>query len=143
MPASQADTGFGTKLLKGDGATPTEAFTDFGIEITSITPPGLSRDSIDVTHMQSPDEFREFIEGLMNAGEFSCDLNWKPSATDTIVAELISGKANWQMQFPNGVTWTMSAFVTNYPITVPMDNKMTASVTWKVSGKPTLDTSGS
>ena len=51
--------GYGTKFQTGNGSSP-ESFTDTAF-VTSITPPGLSRDSIDVSHMQSPDEWREFI----------------------------------------------------------------------------------
>ena len=65
MAATEADIGYGAIFKVGNGGSPTETFTDFGAEVTSITPPGYSRDALDATHMASPDRFREYIAGLM------------------------------------------------------------------------------
>ena len=139
MAATEADIGYGAIFKVGNGGSPTETFTDFGAEVTSITPPGYSRDALDATHMASPDKFREYIAGLMDAGEVSMDLNYVPSTGDAFVAALIAGKQNYQIDFPDAnVTFTFSAICTAYQPTAPVDGKMTATATFKVSGKPVL-----
>ena len=139
MAATEADIGYGAIFKVGNGGSPTETFTDFGAEVTSITPPGYSRDALDATHMASPDKFREYIAGLMDAGEVSMDLNYVPSTGDAFVAALIAGKQNYQIDFSDAnVTFTFSAICTAYQPTAPVDGKMTATATFKVSGKPVL-----
>ena len=39
-----------------------------------------------------------------------------------------------RISFPNGVTWSFNAELTGYEPTVPVDDKMTATTTFKVSG---------
>lgn len=138
MAASNATIGFGADLLKGNGDGPPETFTSLGVEVTSITPPGMSRDSVEVTHMSSPDTAREFIGGLIDGGEFSIEINFIPAASDVVFTALQAARASWQILFNNDIAWTFEAFCTNYSPSNPFDDKMTASVTFKVSGIPTL-----
>ena len=107
----------------------------------SITPPSFTFDQIDVTHMESPNRLREFISGLGDAGECSFDMNFVPGSTsDDRLFELMNlpvgvlRRRNCRISFPNGVTWSFSAELTGYEPTVPVDDKMTATTTFKVSG---------
>jgi len=110
-------------------------------EVISITPPSFTFDQIDVTHMESPNRLREFISGLGDAGECSFDMNFVPGSTsDDRLFELMNlpvgvlRRRNCRISFPNGVTWSFSAELTGYEPTVPVDDKMTATTTFKVSG---------
>lgn len=107
-------------------------------EVTNITWPGYSRDAVDATHMASPDTFREYIPGLMDAGEVTIELNFQPSASDVIVAAMVAGKGAFQIEHVSGVKVQFDAIVTGYEPTVPLDDKMVASATFKVTGKPVL-----
>lgn len=135
---TNAGIGYGIVLKVGDGGSPTELFTDMGLEITSLTPPGYTRDALDATHSASPDRFKEYIAGMMDAGEVSMDLNWVPSATDAVIAALEAGKQNYQILIPSEITITFSGICTAYSPAAPIPDKMTASATFKVSGKPVL-----
>ncbi|TDQ63571.1 tail tube protein [Maritalea mobilis] len=137
MAASSAIIGYNSTFAIGDGGDPTETFTAVA-EVTNITPPGYSRDAIDVTHMKSDDQFREYIAGLMDAGEVQIELNYVPSASDVLIAALTGGKGNFQITLPNSITFTFAAICTAYTPAVPNDDKLSASATFKVSGKPTL-----
>jgi len=137
MAATNADTGFGVDIAKEDSPG-AGTYTSVGIEINRIQPPGYSRDAIDASHTTSPDEFREYIEGMMDSGEVEIEGNFVPNASDAVVTQLLAGKAEYQITFPNAVTWTFDAFFTNYQPDAPIDDKMTFSATMKVSGKPTL-----
>lgn len=145
MAESEANIGFSAQFLVGNGGSPTETFADFGAEITSITPPAYTREAIDATHMASPDEYKEYIAGLMDAGEVSMDLNYIPDAADAFVAAIEAGKRNYQIILPGAdeVTFTFAAICTAYQPTAPVDGKMTATATFKVSGKPTLSSGAS
>jgi len=110
-------------------------------EVISIKPPSFKLDQIDVTHMQSPARNREFISGLNDPGECSFDMNFIPGAqSDDRIFELMNlptGASRARIcrcSFPNGTTWTFNAEVVGYEPTVPVDDKMTATVTFKVSG---------
>jgi predicted secreted protein len=137
MAATEADIGYGIDIAKED--TPgAGTYTSVGVEITSIQPPGYSRDAIDASHSSSPNEFREYIAGMMDAGEVEIEGNFVAAASDSIVTDLLAGKAEYQITFPNGVTWTFDAFFTSYQPNAPVDDKQTFSATMKVSGRPEL-----
>jgi len=116
-------------------------------EVISITPPTFSLDQVDVTHMQSPNRNREFISGLNDPGECSFDINFIPgNSADDRMFELLalptgaSRARNCRISYPNGVTWSFLAELTGYEPTVPVDDKMTATVTFKVSGSISVGT---
>lgn len=74
--ASQATDGAGSTLEVGDGASP-EIFTAIA-EITTITPGAMSTESIETTHLLSPNAHKEKIPGLRDTGAFGLDGNWLP-----------------------------------------------------------------
>ena len=128
---------FGTQLLRGDGGTP-EIFTAIA-NVTSISGPGLSRETIDVTAHDSPDGWMEFVGGLKDAGEVSADINYAPSKHDTLVADFDDDEPrNYQLVFPDSTTWSIQAILTGFEPEAPYDDKLAASLTFKVTGKPTL-----
>lgn len=133
--ATNADIGHGSSFAYGDGASP-ELFTAIA-EVTSITPPSDNIDIIDATHMASPNNTREYIQGLVDPGEASIEMNFTPGAGgDTAIQSIRSagGTRNYQITFPSGTTWTFAGILTGYEPAVPVDDKMTATVTFKVTG---------
>ena len=139
MPASEAMLGYGSVFQVQTENSP-DSYVDFG-EVTNITPPSADVDQVDVTHMQSPNRYREFIDGLIDAGECSFDINFVPgNATDDRIFELLglptgtSHARNCRISYPNGVTWSFSGTLVGYEPDVPTDDKMTATVTFKVTG---------
>jgi len=135
--------GFGTELRRGDGATPTEAFTAIA-EATSISGPGLSRETIDVTTHQSPDQWMEFIGGLKDGGEVEVEVNYDPAKHDELVADLDdSAPRNYEIAWPTTpeTVWSFSAVMTGFEPEGPYDDKLTATITFKVTGKPVLEES--
>lgn len=108
-------------------------------EVTRIKPPGWSRDSVDATHLESPDDVKEFIAGLKEMTECSFDLNWLPSANDAMVAAFEDENGKYEITAPNGVRIQFSGFFTSYePGDLTADGKMTASVTIKPAGMAQL-----
>jgi len=137
MAASSAKLGYNTDFSIYNGSTYTEV-----AEVTSITWPGYARDAIEATHMNSDDTFREYIPGLMDAGEVTIELNYIPSASDVIVAALTAATiGQFKIQHAAGVNVVFKAIVTAYQPQSPVDDRMTASATFKVTGKPTWSAS--
>lgn len=140
--STQARIGYGTLFASGNGASP-EVFTTLG-EVTNITPPGWSRDTVDATNEQSPGAHREFIAGLADAGEVAIDINYVPggAAAASIEAEKAltgpSAAITRRITFPDGSYLTFVGILSGAEPDAPIDDKMSASLTFKVSGVPTF-----
>lgn len=133
--ATSAAIGYGSKFELGNGATP-EVYAEIA-EVFEITPPSESTDTIDASHMKSPGAMREFIQGLTDPGEASFEMNFVPgsvSETAILAARAARAARGCRITFPNGANWSFSGLVTGYEPAVPNDDKMTATVTFKVSG---------
>lgn len=141
MPGLNA---FGTELQRGDGATSAEVFTAIA-NVTSIKGPELSRDTIDVTAHNSTDAWMEFVGSLKDGGEVSVDVNYDPSLHDVLIGDFDDdAPRNYKIAFPvtPAVTWAFKALLTGFSAEAPYDDKLAASLTLKVSGKPTIATAG-
>ena len=141
--ASAAFHAHGSLLKMGDGGSP-ESFTTVA-EITSLSGPALTQETIDVTSHDSSNGWREFIGGLKDAGEVSATLNYLPTnATQNDSAGLIyvlgqGTLKNWQMVFADASSRVVAfaALVTAVSITSAIDAQATAEVTLKISGELT------
>lgn len=106
-------------------------------EVFDITPPSDTVDQVDVTHMQSPNRRREFIAGLSDPGSASFEMNFVPGSASDLKIQEIRGTGEQvlcRITFPNSVTWQFTGQVESYEPAVPTEDKMTASVSFKVSG---------
>ena len=106
-------------------------------EVTNITWPGYKRDAIDVTYMDSASSFREYIAGLIDAGEVSVEMNWVPSATDPILAAMTAGVGQFKIQYNGGVNIVFKAVVTGWSTQSPLGEKLSGTATFKLTGVPT------
>lgn len=143
---------FGTIIRMGDGNTTPgpETFTVIG-GVSNISGPGFAVDTIDVTAHDSPGAFEESIASIIRQGELTLDLNYDPNdpthsgdpaaATDGMLAALVARAVkNFQLEFPStpAVEWSFQALVTGFEPGAPYDDKLTASVTLKLTGQPVL-----
>lgn len=136
-----AEIGYGLTLAVSDAAPATTPSNTIG-NITSFTPPAPTRDIIDVTSASSPNMAREFIAGLIDYGTATFEMNFEPGdALDTLLRTISLERAprTWRAsygQYTPAETITFRAFLTAYEPSSPFDDKMTASVTLKVTGEP-------
>jgi hypothetical protein len=135
---TDAAIGYGSKFsIDPAGGS---SFTDLG-EVFNITPPSDNIDVIDATHMQSPNATREFILGLNDPGEASFEMNFVPGSTsDDLIQQVRAARAvvSCRITFPNAATWTFDGILTGYEPAMPNEDKMTATVTFKVTGSYTV-----
>jgi hypothetical protein len=137
MSDTEARIGYGTVLEIALASAPTE-FT-YIKETYSAAPPSDKDDSVDATHFQSPNRYREFISGLTDAGEASFEMNYVPgSDTDRFLTSIKGKRLIARLTFPNGVQIIFMATRDAYEKDVPNDDKMTATLTLKVSGEPII-----
>jgi len=144
---SNAWWAYGSELKIGnDGST--ETFTKVA-EIIDIDGPSMSRDVIEVTNQDSANGWREFIPGLRDGGEVSLTANWVPaSATQDGTAGVLSkftddALHNWQIiTADDGSSGTMdidfSAIVTDFSISLPLEEQAQLEFTLKISGAVTI-----
>lgn len=135
--------GLGVKFLTGDAASP-EVFTAIA-EVLSVGGPSLSRDTPEATSTDSPTGYKEFIGGLRDGGEVTITVNFLPQDTTQkftgVLGDLeVDTLQNYQISFPSSpaTLWTFAALLTGFEPDVPIEDRMTASLTFKISGKPTL-----
>lgn len=136
---TEAQIGYGMMVHIMSDTSP--AVYEEMMEVITVTPPNQQVDQVEATHSQSPDRTREFIAGLNDPGECSFEMNFVPgSATDTrLLALKSSGVAKTtKITFPNTVTWVFLATVTGYEPSTPIDDRMTVTVTMRVSGPTTI-----
>lgn len=131
---SDASIGYGSyfHISQNSGSTWIEI-----AEVFDITPPSQAVDQVDVTHMQSPNRTREFIAGLSDPGSASFEMNFVPGSSSDLKIQEIRGTGEQvlcRVTFPNSVTWTFTGQIESYEPAIPNEDKMTASVSFKVSG---------
>jgi predicted secreted protein len=147
---TQARIGHGNLLQIFDLTASPDAWVTLG-EVESITPPSYARDAQDATHTESTEGWREFIPGLKDGGEISATLNLVPDS-DTLQrlqatfdsGELqqlrilfADGGAGAQTSSPITCSrFTANCIVTGLALEAPIDNKMMATLTAKLTGKP-------
>lgn len=140
--------GFGTLFQRGNGATPTEVFTTIA-NVTGIKGPDRKRETIDVTAHDSPEQYMEFIGGLKDGGEVQLDINYDPgNATHDLDDDFDDvAPRSYRVVILPGTddehTWSIKGIMTELGDEFPYDDKMTRSMTIKITGKPTLAQTGS
>lgn len=132
--STDADIGLGTtlELHNGDGEPGTFHLI---AEVFNLTPPNSQADEIDATHFQSL--AREYILGIDDNGECTFEMNFVPgsiSEQKILAAKAAKERRATRITFPNGSEWSFDALVKGYEPAVPADDKMTCSVTFRVTG---------
>jgi len=111
-------------------------------EINSITGPGMTRDTIDVTSLDSTGGYREFITGFRNAGTITFSMNFTRATYETMLEDFESNDLqNYEIVLPDSENTTLEfeGLVTELPLTIPPDDKVTVDITIQISGPPVLN----
>ncbi len=137
-----AKRALGTKLKVGETIPVTVA------GLTSIGGLELSADTIDVTTLDSDGGYREFIAGFKDAGEVSLEGYLELTegkGQDDLYDLFESGDVEkFVIEFPPAVNakWEFNGIVTGFGTGADLEDPLSFSATIKVSGKPTLNTTG-
>ena len=135
--SSNATAGVGTKFRRWNGAN----WVDIA-EINSIAGPTKTRDTIDVTSLDSTGGYREFIGGFRDGGTVTLPMNFTRDTYDLMNDDFESDLLqNYEILLPDVeiTSFEFEALVTELGLAIPTDDKITADVTLKVSGKVVIN----
>jgi len=105
--------------------------TGFLAELIDVTPPGASRGSVQTSHQGTTDNAHTFTPTkLVDWGEFGAEIGFDPGADPPIDSDA----EEITLTFPSGETWVFDGFMTGYEPSAPLEDRMTATCTIKVSG---------
>lgn len=139
---------FGTLFRRATNLDPGTTFETIA-NVTNIGGPERTRETIDVTSHDSPDQYMEFIGGLKDGGEISLDVNYDPAETTHDLDDDFDDTTarNYQIVIlpdtEDEHTWAIRGILTQLGDEFPYDDKMGRSMTIKVTGKPVLTQTGS
>lgn len=134
-----AKSGVGTLFRRWNGSS---GLWENIAEINNITGPGMTRDVIDTTALDTAGGYRTFITGFRNPGTVSLSMNFTRDTYETMKADFESDAAqNYEIVLPDDDTTTLEfeGLVTEIPLTIPPDDKITVDVTIQITGPVTLE----
>lgn len=100
-----------------------------------------------MTTHDSTGGWEEVVGTILRSGEVTLDIVYDPNlathknAAGGLLADLVSRASTaFTIRFPStaAVDWVFNAFVTGFEPSMPHDGALTASVTMKLTGQPTL-----
>jgi predicted secreted protein len=139
--ASTAVSGVGTKFQRWNGSTYVSL-----AEVNSITGPSMTRAFIDVTSLDSTGGYREFITGFRDAGTISLKMNFTTASYAFIKEDFQKVAANAYkivLSDPGLSTLEFEGLVTELPLSIPTDDKISADCTIKITGQVDFVSGGS
>ena len=143
MTTTVGSLGYGV-LFRRSGATDT-TYSLVG-EVKAIDGLHLTRETTELTNTQSTSDYREFVGGQRDGGQLTVQIALVPSSSATqalgrMFSDYGSDTALWyQITWPNSskTYWKFQALVVDISHSMPIDGEMILSVTFKISGVPTL-----
>lgn len=137
---SDAIAGKGTQFRRWNT---TDGTWDVIAEVNSISGPGMTRDTIDVTSLDSTGGYREFIGGFRDGGNVSLSMNFTRAGyelmKDDFEDDTLQNYEIFMSECPDLTSLEFEGLVTELPLSIVPDDKITADVTIKVSGAVTLN----
>ena len=134
-----AITGKGTQFRRWNTVT---GAWDTIAEITNITGPGMTSDTVDTTALGTVGGYRTFIRGFRNPGTLSLSMNFTRDTYEQMKTDFESDDLqNYEIVLPDADTTTLEfeGFPTELPLTIPTDDKISADVTIQISGEVTME----
>lgn len=135
-------SGHGTLIARAPTATPT-VFTTIA-ELGDVTPPELHRNEFDASSQQ--DNIDSYILGMLRRGQLKVPLNFIPTnATHDHLTGLYKALntepppyEGYKLTYPEGTQMVFSGQVQSIIPTAPVDGKLSAQVTIRLSGRMSI-----
>ena len=109
--------------------------------INSIGGPSANRETVDVTTLDSEGGYREFIGSLRDGGEVSLNMNFQAATYLLMKNDFESDEVQqYQIVLPDNFNTTLEfdGLVTDLPVDIPLDDKVSCDISIKVSGQTEL-----
>lgn len=137
--ASQAFAGVGTKFQRWSGSV----WEDIA-EVNAIEGPGMTKDTIEVTSIDTDAGYNEFITGFAEGGTVTLDMNFTRETYEIMKDDFESDAVcNYRIQLADydsePSTFTFGGLVIELPMGISADDKVTADVVIQVTSQVVLD----
>lgn len=139
--SSLAKSAWATLLQRFNGVT-----YDTVQEVSNITGPSQKAKAIDVTNMDSPSAFAEYIAGIVDGGTIQAEGNWTAGAIQVDVLNDFQGRVvqQWKILLPGTQPaagyWTFTGMVTDFDQDFKVSDRITYKFTIQITGKPVFAT---
>jgi len=108
--------------------------------VISLSGPGVTIDTIDVTSHSSTSGYREFVEGLADGGELTMEIIFDDANELVLATKRAAGlTVTIEITWPGAIVWSAEAWLTGIEPNAASDGALTATVTWKITGVITYD----
>lgn len=112
--------------------------------VYALTPPNNQTDDVEITHFESSGRKREYIRGLTETGEGTIEMNYVPGSVTDLLCQASHAAGNvrpYKIVIPDdqgAPAWeiTGNCYAKGYERGIPVDDRMTATLTVKFSGDP-------
>ena len=131
MPATK---GHSTQLAYS--AIPPTTYTSIA-KIIDLKPPEPESEDINVSTMESTEQWEEVTAGWADAGEMECKVQYEKAANATLYALMRLDKT-YKVTFSDNSTWIFQGFLKKFSNEVERKGIVTATLTIRISGKPTF-----
>jgi hypothetical protein len=133
MPVTHS---FNTDLAYGDAATAATSTTWTSlVGVTDIKPPKIDGEDVDISHLKSPNKFKQFDPGWANAGELEFTVQYDKTQTTAVYA-LFRTPKGFQVTFADGSKWKYDGYIKSWQDQIEKDGIVTQNLTIKISGQP-------
>lgn len=132
-----AISGVGTKFYRHDGSAWSEI-----ANIENISGPGASRETIDTTTLGTTGGYRTFIAGFRDAGTVDFTMHFTRDDYELMKTDFESDElVDYMIVLPDddSTSFSFQGLVTEMPLDIPPDEKITADVSIKISGEVTIE----
>ena len=111
-------------------------------DVVSISAPSVSVATIDTTNIASV--HRTFIAGTIDSGEMSVEIMYDPMSDPSIedawdnTATAAPVEAEAVITFSESSTFTFNCIMTGFDVNLAIDDRVTASLTFKITSSVTV-----
>jgi predicted secreted protein len=111
-------------------------------EVNSISGPSMSRDMIETTSLDTTGGYRTYIGGFRNPGTIGLSMNFRRDTYETMKSDFESDVVkNYEIVLPDADNTSLEfeGLVSELPLEISPDDKITTDITIQISGKPVLN----
>lgn len=111
--------------------------SSFFAEVLDISGPGFSREPVDTSHMGTTTAKTYMPGDLYDGGELTVEMAFVPATDMTVPIAAVAEEVI--ITFPDSTTSTLTfdAFMIGFEESIPLEERMTATATLKVTGAVT------
>ena len=108
------------------------------VDLLSISGPSVSVATIDTTAISISDAnpAKTYKKGIIDNGDLSVDIAWQPAVAgyNTLAGSVDGSVASWEILWSDGSETSGNGILTGFTPTGSLDDKVTASLSIKVTG---------